>query len=237
MINNRIIAKPNSVPPKGEEAMAVSSTTAPLCLPANNIPPTPQLPKFGFSSTIRFTLKPPRLLRIRSSSAETSDTDVDSESSIEIPKEPSSLISALNVERILRGLPITDTDHYGRLGVPRGCPFDMVGVAYSNKIQELKSQNLEEDELEKKLELLKESYIILSSEEERRIYDWSLARVENTETFIWPFEVDITQTKIPEEDPPQLDTEDVGPTRVVGYFTLGWLVLGVVLSIAIALNQ
>jgi len=104
MINNRIIAEPNSVPPKGEEAMAVSSTTAPLCLPANNIPPTPQLPKFGFSSTIRFTLKPPRLLRIRSSSAETSDTDVDSESSIEIPKEPSSLISALNVERILRGL-------------------------------------------------------------------------------------------------------------------------------------
>jgi len=52
--------------------------------------------------------------------------------------------------------------------------------------------------------LLQESYIILSSEEERRIYDWSLARAENTDKFIWPFEVDITQTKIPEEDPPQL---------------------------------
>ncbi|XP_014500168.1 NAD(P)H-quinone oxidoreductase subunit U, chloroplastic isoform X1 [Vigna radiata var. radiata] len=216
--------------------MAVSSTTAPVCLPAKNIP-TPQLQKLGFSSTLSFTVKQRRSLRIRSSSAETSDTGLDSESSIELPKEPYSLISALNVERILRGLPITDADHYGRLGVPRGCPFDMVGVAYKNKIQELKSQNLEEEELEKKLELLKESYIILSSEEERRIYDWSLARVNNTETFIWPFEVDITQTKIPDEDPPQLDTEDVRPTILVGYFTLGWLVLGAVVSIAIALNQ
>jgi len=83
--------------------MAVSSTTAPVCLPAKNIP-TPQLQKLSFSSTVSFTLKPRRLLRIRSSSAETSDTGVDSESSIELPKEPYSLISALNVERILRGL-------------------------------------------------------------------------------------------------------------------------------------
>ncbi|CAJ1973574.1 unnamed protein product [Sphenostylis stenocarpa] len=216
------------------EAMAVSSTTAPVCIPANKNIPTPHVPKIGFASTIAFTVKPRRLLRIRSSSAETSDSGVDSESSsIEVPKEPSSLISALNVERILRGLPITDADHYGRLGVPRGCPFEMVGVAYNNKVQELKSQNLEKDEVEKKLELLKESYTILSSEEERRIYDWSLARVENTDQFVWPFEVDITQTKIPEEDPPILDTEDVGPTRVVGYFLVGWLVLAVVLSIGL----
>jgi len=39
--------------------------------------------------------------------------------------------------------------------------FQQVGVAYSNKIQELKSQNLEEEELEKKLELLKVSNIHL----------------------------------------------------------------------------
>ncbi|RDX71572.1 NAD(P)H-quinone oxidoreductase subunit U, chloroplastic [Mucuna pruriens] len=182
--------------------MAVSSTTATVCIPAKNIP-TPRTPKIGFSSSISFSVKPRRLLRIRSSSAETSDTEAESESSIEVPKELPSLISALNVERALRGLPITDADHYGRLGVPRGCSFDMVGVAYNIKVQELKNQNIEEDELEKKLELLKESYTILSSEEERRIYDWSLARAENTNEFVWPFEVDITQTKVPNEDPPQ----------------------------------
>ena len=217
------------------EAMAVSSSTATVCIPAKNIPTT-QAPKIGFSSTIAFAAKPRRrLLRIRSSSAETSGTEVDSETSIEVPEETSSLISALNVEKILRGLPITDADHYGRLGIPRGCPFDLVGGAYNIKVQELKSQNLEEDELEKKLELLKESYTILSSEEERRIYDWSLARAENTDKFVWPFEVDITQSKISKEDPPQLDPEDVGPTRVVGYFLLGWIMLSIVLSIALNL--
>ncbi|TKY74863.1 NAD(P)H-quinone oxidoreductase subunit U [Spatholobus suberectus] len=212
--------------------MAVSSTTATVCVPAKNIP-TPQAPNIGFSSTLAFTVKPRRLLRIRSSSAETSDTDVDSDSSIEVPKEPSSLISVLNVERALRGLPITDADHYGRLGIPRGCPFDMVGVAYNIKVKELKSQNLEEDELEKKLELLKESYTILSSEDERRIYDWSLARAENPDKYAWPFEVDITQSRIRKEDPPPQEPEDVGPTRVVGYFLLGWIMLSFVLSIAL----
>ncbi|KAK7410173.1 hypothetical protein VNO78_00744 [Psophocarpus tetragonolobus] len=216
------------------EAMAVSSATTTVSIPAKKIP-SHQAPKFGFSSTIAFSAKPWRLLRIRSSSAETSDTEVDSDGSIEVPKETSSLISALNVERILRGLPITDADHYGRLGVPRGCPFDMVGGAYNIKVRELKSQNLEEEELEKKLELLKESYNILSSEEERRIYDWSLARAENADQFVWPFEVDITQTKIPKEDPPPQEPEDVGPTRVVGYFIVGWIMLSFVLSIALNL--
>jgi len=84
--------------------MAVSSTTATVRIPAKNIP-NPQAPKIGFSSTIAFTAKPQRrLLRIRSSSAETSGTEVDSKSSIEVPEETSSLISALNVEKILRGL-------------------------------------------------------------------------------------------------------------------------------------
>ncbi|KAL2346590.1 hypothetical protein Fmac_000590 [Flemingia macrophylla] len=215
--------------------MAVSSTAATVCIRGKNIPTTPQPPKFGFSNTIACTVKPRRSLRIRSSSSETSDTEVESESSIEAPKEPSSLISSLNVERILRGLPITDADHYGRLGVPRGCPYDMVGVGYNIKVQELKSQNLEAEELEKKLELLKESYTILSSEEQRKLYDWSLARVENTEEFVWPYEVDITQTKVPKEDPPPQEAEDVGPTRVVGYFILGWVMLSFVLSIALNL--
>ncbi|KAJ1382286.1 Chaperone J-domain superfamily [Sesbania bispinosa] len=215
--------------------MAVSSTTTTLCIPGNNIPTT-QPPIFGFSTTtIRFTVKPRRFC-IRSSSdvsAETAETEVDSESSIEVPKEPPSLISALNVERALRGIPITDADHYGRLGIPRGCSFEMVAVAYNNKVRALESQGLEEDELKKKTELLRESYTILSSEQERRIYDWSLARTENTGRYVWPFEVDITQT--PRGDAPPQEPEDEGPTRVLGYVFLGWIMLSIVLSISLNL--
>lgn len=47
---------------------------------------------------------------------------------------------------------------------------------------------------------VQESYAVLSSEEERRLYDWSLARSEKPDRYVWPFEVDITQT--PTEPPP-----------------------------------
>lgn len=84
--------------------MAVSSTTTTtICISGNNIVPVYQSPKLGFLSTNCFHVKPRRLC-IRSSSdvsAETTDTEVES---IEVPKEPPSLISALNVERALRGL-------------------------------------------------------------------------------------------------------------------------------------
>ncbi|KAE9603666.1 putative DnaJ domain-containing protein [Lupinus albus] len=217
--------------------MAVSSTTTKLCIPGNNIS-TIQPSKFGFSNTISFTLKLPRFC-LRSSndvSAETTATEVDSEeSSIEVPREPFSLISALNVERALRGIPITDADHYGRLGIARGCPFDKVAVAYNNKVQELKSEGLEEEELNKQLELVKESYTILSSEDERRIYDWSLARSENTDRYMWPYEVDITQIQ-KGGDPPPREPEDVEPTRLVGYFLLAWVMLSFVLSIGLNLQ-
>ncbi|KAK7311952.1 hypothetical protein RJT34_10447 [Clitoria ternatea] len=214
--------------------MALSSTTATVCIPAKKIP-TPQAPKIGFSSTINFTVKP-RKICIRSSSdfsAETSETEVDPESSIEVPMESPSLISTLNVERALRGLPITDADHYGRLGIPRKCSSDTVTVAYTKRVQELKSQNLEEEELNKKLELIKESYTILSSPQERRMYDWSLARTEKTDAYIWPYEVDKTKTST--EDPPQQEPEDVGPTRVIGYLLVGWIMVSIVLSIALNL--
>lgn len=105
-------------------------------------------------------------------------------------------------------------------------------MAYRNKVDELLNQGLDEEELSKKMDLLKESYSILSSVEERRLYDWSLARTEQPDRYAWPFEVDITQT--PTEEPPPGEPEDVGPTRAVGYFMLGWLILSFVLSIAFA---
>ncbi|GAU26706.1 hypothetical protein TSUD_314830 [Trifolium subterraneum] len=215
--------------------MALSSaTTTTVCIPCNNIIPT----KFIFSTNIVFSVKKlPRRLCIRSSSAEnsagTTEFDSDSESSIQLPEESSSLISILNVERALRGIPITDVDHYGRLGIPRGCPYEMVPVAYNNKVRELESQGLEEDILKKKLELLRESYTIMSSPDERRMYDWSLAREGNTEKFIWPYEVDVSELQ--RGDPPPQEPEDVGPTRLVGYFLLAWILLAIVLSIGLNL--
>ncbi|KAI5403987.1 hypothetical protein KIW84_051212 [Lathyrus oleraceus] len=176
----------------------------------------------------------PRKLSIRSSGENSAGaTEVESESSIELPKESSSLISTFNVERALRGIPITDANHYGRLGLPRGCPYDMVTVAYNNKVQELESQDLEKDILNKKLELLRESYTIMSSPDERRMYDWSLAREGNAEKFIWPYEVDVSELQ--KGDPPPQEPEDVGPTRLIGYFLVGWIVLSVVLSIGLNL--
>lgn len=41
--------------------------------------------------------------------------------------------------------------------------------------------------------------MILSSVEERRMYDWSLARIGEPDKYSWPFEADITQiqTQLP----------------------------------------
>ncbi|KAK2445836.1 hypothetical protein P8452_23399 [Trifolium repens] len=216
--------------------MALSSaTTTTVCIPCNNILPRTQPSKLIFSTNIVFSVKLPRRLCIRSSSAENSagTAEFESESSIQLPEESSSLISTLNVERALRGIPITDVDHYGRLGIPRGCPYEMVPVAYNSKVRELESQGLEEDILKKKLELLRESYTIMSSPDERRMYDWSLAREGNTEKFIWPYEVDVSELQ--KGDPPPQEPEDVGPTRLVGYFLLAWIVLAIVLSIGLNL--
>ncbi|KAL2925842.1 NAD(P)H-quinone oxidoreductase subunit U chloroplastic, partial [Bienertia sinuspersici] len=124
----------------------------------------------------------------------TTTAEEEEESAVEVPTGPPSLISALNVEKILRGIAITDVDHYARLGLRRGCSYDQVGAAYQNKVKELSNKGLDEEEFSKELDLLKESYNILSSEEERRLYDWSLARNAAPDTYMWPFESDITQT-------------------------------------------
>ncbi|KVI01473.1 NAD(P)H-quinone oxidoreductase subunit U, chloroplastic [Cynara cardunculus var. scolymus] len=170
---------------------------------------------------------------VPSSSAATTEVEGTTESQIEVPKEPSSLISALNVEKALRGIAITDADHYGILGLKKGCSYDQVKSAYDQKLEELMNQGLEQEELSKKLDLLKESYSILSSVQERRLYDWSLARNENPDRYAWPFEVDITQTPNSPDTPPPQEPEDVEPTRLVGYFFLTWIILSITLSVAL----
>ncbi|GMI81368.1 hypothetical protein HRI_001806100 [Hibiscus trionum] len=213
--------------------MALSTTAATLYISGKNIyAPTTKNASIFSNSATSFSIKQRRSLSIRSS-GDVSSAEAESEKSIdEAPKGPPSIISALNVERALRGIAITDADHYARLGLQKGCSYEQVTVAYRNKVDQLLNQGLDEEELSKKMDLLKESYSILSSAEERRLYDWSLARSENPDRYAWPFEVD--STKMPTEDPPPGEPEDVGPTRLVGYFMLGWLILSVILSIALA---
>ncbi|KAF3338093.1 NAD(P)H-quinone oxidoreductase subunit U [Carex littledalei] len=144
-----------------------------------------------------------------------------------------SIISTANVQKAIRGLPITDVDHYGNLGVPRTASVDQIQLAYQSKCEELKNkEGLEEDDVKKELDLLKESYTILSTKEERRLYDWSLARSAQPDRYVWPFEVDDNSAQSPEEPPPQ-EPEDVGPTRLVGYFFLAWIILSFVLSVTL----
>ncbi|KAI3701803.1 hypothetical protein L6452_27156 [Arctium lappa] len=187
---------------------------------------------FPRKPTARFTVRS-SADEAPSSSAAITEVEGTDESQIEVPKGPPSLISALNVEKALRGIAITDADHYGILGLKKGCSYDQVKAAYDQKLEELMNQGLEQEELSKKLDLLKESYSILSSVQERRLYDWSLARNENPDRYAWPFEVDITQTPNSPDTPPPQEPEDVEPTRLVGYFFLTWIILSITLSVAL----
>ncbi|KQJ86661.1 NAD(P)H-quinone oxidoreductase subunit U, chloroplastic [Brachypodium distachyon] len=140
---------------------------------------------------------------------------------------PYSLISAANVQKAMRGLAITDADHYGRLGITRLASTDEVKAAYEKRCEQLNSQGLEEEEISKEHDLLKESFTILSTEEERRLYDWSLARNGQPERYVWPFEVDPMELA---PDPPK-EPEDELPTKLVGYFFLAWFIISVACSL------
>ncbi|PIM98708.1 hypothetical protein CDL12_28807 [Handroanthus impetiginosus] len=193
----------------------------------NRLPTSLSFPTSSFDATKQRL----RLPIIKNSSDENATAmEAESEAPVEVSKGPPSLISALNVEKALRGIAITDADHYGRLGLWSGCSYDQVTIAYKNKVTEVMNKGLAEEELSKELELLKESHSILSSVEERRLYDWSLARSGKPDRYMWPFEVDITQT--PTGTPPPQEPEDEEPTRLVGYFFLSWLILSFILFIA-----
>ncbi|KAG6409530.1 hypothetical protein SASPL_127570 [Salvia splendens] len=185
------------------------------------------------TSFSRFSSHARRQLLVVRSTGEEGATAVDegeplqTQTPAEVPKGPPSLISTLNVEKALSGIAITDADHYGRLGLPAKCSYDEVNVAYKSKVTELTSKGLDEEELSKELDLLKESCSILSTPEERRLYDWSLARSEKPDTYVWPFEVDSMREQL--GDPPPQEPEDELPTTYTGYFFLGWLILSILL--------
>ncbi|WVZ90283.1 hypothetical protein U9M48_036593 [Paspalum notatum var. saurae] len=144
-------------------------------------------------------------------------------------RPPYSIISAENVQKAMRGLAITDADHYGRLGVTRLASTDEVKAAYEKKCEELNSKELEEEERNKEHDLLKESFTILSTEEERRLYDWSLSRSGQPERYVWPFQADPLELA---PDPPK-EPEDEFPTKLVGYIFLALFILSVVFSVTL----
>lgn len=103
-------------------AMAVSTTTTTtttVCIPNNKKIHTPTKSNLGFSNRLTFTPKPRNLrITISNSSATSSDfspeedattatQQADPDTAIEVPDQPPSLISALNVERALRGIRIS----------------------------------------------------------------------------------------------------------------------------------
>ncbi|CAA6664677.1 unnamed protein product [Spirodela intermedia] len=75
------------------------------------------------SSRIRLTGRRPRI-RFLAEAAATGDEVEVSSSSGGSATLPSSLISADNVQKALRGIAITDVDHYGRLGIARNTSYD-----------------------------------------------------------------------------------------------------------------
>uniref|UniRef100_A0A0F7CZC6 Chaperone DnaJ-domain superfamily protein n=1 Tax=Pelargonium cotyledonis TaxID=28968 RepID=A0A0F7CZC6_9ROSI len=219
--------------------MAVSSTGT-VAAPSLSPPNTNTNIKINVCPHYVFSSKPPpptRFISIirNSSNAAAPPTTTTSDSDIEVPEGPPSLISALNVERALRGIPITDIDYYGELGIPKSCRSEQViTAAYKSKVDEVLKQQqgqAEDEGVNKKLEILKESYRVLSSADERRLHDWSLSRSENPDTYSWPFEVDDTVTA--KGDPPPQEPEDFGPTRLLGYSFLAWVLLSIVMSIAL----
>ncbi|CAM8916569.1 unnamed protein product [Rhodiola kirilowii] len=222
-------------------AMSISSSTGCILMRDLGLAKPTLLATSSTTSLAKLLPKPPRrLFLIRSTGEVVSAEGVTKEQEFETDASPvettkgrlPSLISAMNVEKALRGIAITDADHYGRLGLGRLCPYEEVTVAYKKKVEELMSSNdLEQEDLNKQLELLKESHSILSSIEERRLYDWSLARMDKPGMYSWPFEADITQ--IPTRVPPPKAPEDEGPTQLVAYFILTWVILSFVVSIVL----
>lgn len=202
-----------------------SSSSSPFSVSITSLPATKPL-KFAVRSTDGASKE----TTVTATQTEV-EAESESESPIELPKGPPSVISSLNVERALRGIPITDVDCYGSLGIQKGCSNEQVYAAYKNKVEEFTNKGLDEEELNKKLDLLKESYSVLSNPQERRMYDWCIARSANPDNYLWPYEVDDTKKS---SEPIPEDPEDVGPTRLVGYFFLAWLLLAVVLSIALS---
>eukprot|EP00897_Mesotaenium_endlicherianum_P006594 jgi/Mesen1/5963/ME000301S05091 len=124
-------------------------------------------------------------------------------------------------------------DHYGRLGLSKEATNADIVAAFESKSREVAAeQGLEEETARQRISLLQQSLDVLTSEEDRRYYDWSIVRSDGKQgRYVWPYEADYTQRYVPSSDlPTPMVAEDEEGTRKLGYFLLGWFVLSVVLS-------
>ncbi|XP_073394075.1 NAD(P)H-quinone oxidoreductase subunit U, chloroplastic isoform X2 [Physcomitrium patens] len=105
-----------------------------------------------------------------------------------------SLINEENILSAISGRNIIVEDHYGRLRVNPEASSSEIVKAYQERCAEVRQQNLGESEAQEILNKLKDSVDLLTSEEERRLYDWCLLRkATHTVDYAWPYEADLTQ--------------------------------------------
>lgn len=171
----------------------------------------------------------PRLL-IRNAAAE--DTPPDPQPGTALYPPSPSLLTLSNINKALCGEDLITPDHYATLGLPRGASYEEVRRAFRERFERVVQQGTDEDAIREKLRILKDSYEVLSSEEQRRLYDWSLLHSESLDgKYRWPYEADITQ-RTSGPGPPKAP-EDEEAIRRVGYFFLGWFILSCILSLVL----
>ncbi|KAH7447977.1 hypothetical protein KP509_01G130500 [Ceratopteris richardii] len=157
-------------------------------------------------------------------------TDILRSSALETPSY--SLISYANIQKAFKGEALSTPDHYAILGLAPGATYQEVETAFRLSCEALLQQGLEEEEIQKRLQILRDSHDILSSEKERRLYDWSLLQLSNSDgVYAWPYEADITQSEC--DSGPGMPPVDEEGVRKVQNFFLGWLALSVVLNLLI----
>lgn len=179
----------------------------------------------------------------RAESASTSTSTVEptveppSEAAVSpIPPAPKSIINEDTILSAITGDNILVEDHYGRLRVNPDASTSEIVIAYQERCEEVQQQSLGESEAGELLNQLKDSVELLTSEEERRMYDWCLLRkATHTVDYAWPYEADLTQRLA---DPTSLVPvkEDDGGNRNVALFFFGWFVLSCILSIVVGMK-
>jgi hypothetical protein len=122
----------------------------------------------------------------------------------------------------LRGLLAAAPDsHYGYLGVSADAELEEIKAAYRRLSKEYHpdSTSLPLEVAAEKFLRLKKAYDVLSSEEERRLYDWQLAQMYSSVQggrFIWPYEADRTQRGYGSRPPPTVRQEPVNADTLGG---------------------
>ncbi|KAL2643280.1 hypothetical protein R1flu_010867 [Riccia fluitans] len=146
---------------------------------------------------------------------------------------PTSLVSRTSQLDSLEGAAgIVKVNHYAILGVPVGASTSQIAQAFKARCEKVMDRKDQDEEASKaELRSLQIAFEVLTSEEERRVYDWALKRYENREgSYIWPYETDITQRYNPKEIPAVMRSFDEEGNQKVATFLLGWLVIAFLMS-------